>query len=162
MATIEVQKVEISTDDKFENTHCVPLDAPLTLLNQFNSHYVCFHLLTAVVIPAVNSTARNVCEVLMQQSKEQHLPPTLTGTHIRADQQVYNKLLEVLGTLKVGWSPSIVNSTGKKFVHLLAACLWYLDCHHDNFLGQGIHIPQLFATFQGIMIINPRKSRSLE
>ena len=156
MIATEVIKTEISTGEKFVDVHTVPLDAPLSLLDQFNCHYVCFHLMSTEVSTSI-STSRNAINILMSSSKEKRLPQPIEGANQRADHQLYNKLLEVLGTLKVGWSPCVVESTGKRFVQKLANCLWYLDCHHDNFVGQGIHIPQLFAQFQGFNDFKAKK-----
>ena len=61
--TEEVQSVKMSKEEKFLGPHCVPLDAPLMLLNQFNCQHVCFTLSTSVTI--VPAPSRNAFDVLM-------------------------------------------------------------------------------------------------
>ena len=84
--TEEVQSVKISKEEKFLDPHCVPLDAPLMLLNQFNCQHVCFTLCTSVT--TVPTASRNAFDVIMQQSKELRLPPEVNGPKIRGDQKV--------------------------------------------------------------------------
>ena len=148
MATEEVEKVEISKDDKFCDSHAVPIDAPLMLLDRFRCLFVCFYL-TLLATAQVQVPCRSAFHVLMQQSRELHLPPVVDTLRLRGDQRVRNDLLKVLGELKIGWPPDIVNSAGEEFVRKLSATLWYLDCHHANFKNQGIKIPTLFLRFEG-------------
>ena len=148
LATVEVQTVEISKDDKFSDSHKVSLDAPLMLLSQFNCQNVCFTLMLTLVLATAMPTStasRDAFEVLTKTNQELRLPVAVTGPNLRGDQRVRDELLKVLDELGVGWSPSTVESTGEQLVRKLAATLWYLDCHHGSFLDQGIHIPPLFA-----------------
>ena len=149
--------MKISKKDQFLDPHCDPLDAPLMLLNQFNCLYVCFTLRASVT--AVPTASTNAFDVLMQQSRELHLPSEVSGPNVRGDQKVRKELLKVLHELKVGWSPSSVESAGKQLVWKLAATLWYVDCHHGSFLAQGIRIPSPFSQFQGY---NDLKSREIK
>ena len=140
----KVESVAISKDDRFIDTHSVPLDAPLSILSQLNSQYICYHLAPSLV---PSSSSRSASEVLMQRSRETVLPAPTTNPNLRGDQQVRNVLLSLLSELKVGWSPCVVQSTGERFVRILSAALWYLDCHHESFRNQGIHIPSKFQGY---------------
>ena len=120
MATEEVEKVEISKDDKFCDSHSVPIDAPLILLDRFKCLFVCFYF--ALLVPA-HAPCRSAFDVLMQQSRELRLPPIVDDLRLRGDQRLRNELLKLLGALKVGWSPDIVNLAGEELVRKLSAAL---------------------------------------
>ena len=55
----------------------------------------------------------------------------------------------MLAKIKVGWSPSVVKTTGEKFVKALSDALWTLDPHHKNFADRCISIPSDFSGFSG-------------
>ena len=90
----------------------MPEDAPLTLLEQFNCSYICYHLAPDTTTSHNVSTSRNVSDVLMEHSRQSVLPARLTNPILRADQQVRNELLNLLAEMSVGWSPSVVQSIG--------------------------------------------------
>ena len=88
-ATEEVEKVGISKDDRFCDSHAVPLDAPLILLDRFRCLLVCFYL-TLLSLP-------HMCHVrvlLMYLCKKAesymyiHLPPVVDALRLRGDQRV--------------------------------------------------------------------------
>lgn len=146
MATENVEKVEISKDDRFSDPHVVPIDAPLILLDRFKCLFVCFYL---ALIVSVTIPCRSAFDVVMEQSRELRLPPLIDDVRLRGDQRVQNEVLKLLGELKVGWSPDIVGSAGEDLVRKLSTTLWYLDCHHQDFKNQGTTIPTIFSRFQG-------------
>ena len=95
----------------------------------------------------------------MENSRRSVLPAKLTNPVLRGDQQVRNKLLDILEEMSIGWSPCIVQSVGEKFVRVLSATLWYLDPHHGNFFGQGIRIPKMFSSFQNFNDYKAKKTK---
>ncbi len=154
-----IEEIEISWDSKFLEAHHVPEDAPLTLLEQFNCSYICYHLAPNITTSHNVFTSRIVSDVLMEHSRQSILPARLTNPILRADQQVQNELLNLLAEMSVGWSPSVVQSIGDRFIRILSATLWYLDSHHDSFLGQGIPIPKMFSKFQNYKAKKMKKPR---
>ena len=70
-----------------------------------------------------NSTARITRNLLIHRSKVQCLPPEIIGTILNAEQKIYNKLLQVHGELKLGWSSRMPFLLLKSsFISLQPAC----------------------------------------
>ena len=65
------------------------------------------------------------------------------------DQLVRNKVLDLLESMKVGWTPGSVETIGERFVKQLSSTLWYLDPHHEKFHSRSISLPSEFSEFQG-------------
>ena len=104
------------------------------------------------------------------------IPPPGGSRGLRGDQRLHNDLLGktepivvfygiikldigVLSSMKVGWRPDSVNSTGTNFVRKLSRCLWYIDPHHEKFRKQGVNLPDRFLCFTGYNDYKKRKER---
>lgn len=143
-----VQKILIQ-DDKGQN-HEVQLDAPLALCSpgQFNSRAIVFHL-------AVNdssssdSSKPNAFQILMSSQRRILLPRKVDSETPKADQRMYNDIIDLLASWNIGWSPDTVETVGKKCVKVLCGALWYLDPHHSRFRDRSIAIPTSFEKFHG-------------
>ena len=75
-----IDRVQIASTEKFIDPHVVPIDAPVSICEQFN----CIHVCIFVEGPPVNATERmsnsrpNAFDVLMASSHEIVLPPIRT------------------------------------------------------------------------------------
>ena len=58
-----------------------------------------------------------------------------------------NSLIDYLKGNEVNWSPTIVSSTGDKFVKLLSGLLWHITCHHGCFLERAAALPSFVTNF---------------
>ena len=102
-AEVTVEKVEICANDKFVDTHIVPIDAPVRLTEQFKHSCVCLSLERDEVSQS-SGTQKNAAEVLMASSWQIVLPAPLTppeGKELWKDQQMYNDILVSLLHLPV-------------------------------------------------------------
>ena len=144
-----VQKISIE-DDKGQ-THEVQLDAPLTLCSpkQFHSRAVIFHLaeLESESTSSSDSSRPNAFQVLMSSQRRILLPKKVDTP--RADQRMYNDIIDLLASWNIGWSPDTVETVGKKCVKVLCGALWYLDPHHGRFKDRSLPLPACFEKFQG-------------
>ena len=127
----------ISKKETFDTTHTVPLDAPVKLLETYGCLYVCYYLADNTVSEPAQG-APNALTVLMQSASRLVLPPVCQspspGTEqLRGDQALRNDVIAYLEERKVGWSPSVVSTSGEQLVKILTAALWYLDSHHKQF-----------------------------
>ena len=131
---------------------------PLTLLEQFNCSYICYHLTPDTKTSHNVSTSRNVSDVLMEHSRQSVLPARLTNPILRADQQVQNELLNLLAEMSVGWSPSVVQSIIVidifTFFRLHSGILTHITI---AFLVKVYRFLKCFLNFKIIMIIDKAK-----
>ena len=95
----------------------------------------------------------------MNRNKQRILPPAVHGDKIRQNQKLRNEILKLLDTMKVGWSPDVVSSTGERFLRQLTTTLWYLDSHHGKFQSQNIPLPQALSPFQGYNDYKSKKEK---
>ena len=105
--TSTVEKVSNSNNAMFvDSNHDVPLNAPLSLCDQFKCMLVCINVsLSDNSCSASTSTStssapvRNGLEMLMAANDAIILPPAIVpsedGKEIRKDQQLYNDLLSM-------------------------------------------------------------------
>ena len=71
-----IEKIQISSTKKFvDPVHIVPVDAPVSLCEQFKCFNVC--ITVAGTLPHVSTMERNAFEVMMVASHEMVLPATL-------------------------------------------------------------------------------------
>ena len=133
----------------------VSIDAPVYLCHQFHCKFVCFALEddTTTVGSSVSTGSKpNAFVIMMSAAQKILLPPSYqrSGEHpLRGDHAVYNKLLDLLKEMKLGWNPDTVKTTGEKFVKALSDCLWTLDPHHEQFTSRACVIPPIFSEFKG-------------
>ena len=81
----------------------------------------------------------------MTRSKQLDLPKRLQGNN--ATDEIYNDILDILRKEKVGWSVTVVETVGGKFVKLLMDTLWHITSHFDYFSERGAKLPVVFEDF---------------
>ena len=101
----KVAKVSISSNAMFgDPSHDVPLNAPLSLCDQFKCMFVCINVSESdnsrsASTSTSSAPVRNGLEMLMAANDAIILPPTIIpsegGKEIRKDQQLYNDLLSM-------------------------------------------------------------------
>ena len=64
------------------------------------------------------------------------LPGKIAGEALRADQRLYNDLIDYFETIDARWARQNI-STGQQFAKALSGSLWYLDPHHDTLRERG-------------------------
>lgn len=133
-----VSRIVISSNERLvEPAHTVPLDAPIKLLETYGCHYVCYYLEEQSVGASKAHETRNVATVLMQSARQLIQPPISTpasdSEQLRGDHALRNDFIQYLQENGVGWTPSVVSTTGENFVKILTSTLWYLDPHHKQF-----------------------------
>ena len=127
--------------------HEVQLNAPLQLCSNFSCKTIEFRL--ALVAPAAEKPSKNAFDVLMSSSRRLLLPQKYNGERLRADQSLYNDVIDMFASWNIGWGPDSVRSIGERCVKTLASALWYLDPHHTQFKDRSCEICGAFAKFQG-------------
>ena len=81
---------------------------------------------------------RNASDVLMAVTYD--LPNKITGNTLRADQLLYNDLIDYFETTEARWARQNI-SIGQRFTKAMSNALWYLDPHHDTLSARGISLP---------------------
>lgn len=76
------------------------------------------------------------------------LPAKLVGEKLRADQILYNDLIDSIELTEARW-PHQDLSTGQCFTKALSGALWYIDPHHHTLRERGIILPDMFQKFTG-------------
>ena len=84
------------------------------------------------------------------------MPPE--GNHLRADQQLYNDVIECLNSMEVGWTAHNM-PRGQLLMKTLSNALWYSDSHHDTLRERGINIPEPFDKFHGYNDFKRKKEK---
>ena len=64
------------------------------------------------------------------------LPGKIAGEALRADQRLYNDLIDYFETIAARWAWQNI-STGQQFAKALSGSLWYLDPHHNTLRERG-------------------------
>ena len=77
-----------------------------------------------------------------------------------ASHRMYNKLIDLLQSLGVGFLACQLDGVGVNIVQRLADALWYLDQHHRKFEARSIHIPEVFHPFQGFNEYKKQKRKA--
>lgn len=76
------------------------------------------------------------------------LPAKVSGDKLRADQRMYNDLIDSIESTGAKWPRQSVSS-GQSFIKALSSTLWYIDPHHNTLRQRGVVIPNLFKKFSG-------------
>lgn len=97
--------------------------------------------------PAPKPVLKNAFSVLM--SNEQLLPEAILSPKNNFDR-LYNSLIDLMKENKLGWSRSLLTSTGCKFTKCLTSALWHVTCHHQFFKDRSAAIPDIFAKFSNM------------
>ena len=153
-----VQKILIQ-DDKGQN-HEVQLDAPLTSCSpeQFHSRAIVFYLAEFESESSSSDSSRpNAFQILMSSQRRVLLPKKVDTS--RADQRMYNDIIDLLVSWNIGWMPDTVETVGKNCVKVLSKALWYLDPHHGQFRDRSLALPACFEKFQGYNDWKRKKER---
>ena len=148
----QTQVLKIFIQDAKGHNHEVQLDAPLTLCSpqQFHSRAVVFHMAELQNDSSSSDSSRpNALEVLMSSQRRILLPKKVESETPRADQRMFNDIIDFLASWNIGWSPDTVETVGKKCVKVLCGALWYLDPHHNRFRDRSLALPARFEKFQG-------------
>ena len=122
------------------------------MCHQFKCKFISFTLEEESVASTTVTVDRpNAFAIMMKAAHTVMLPKSheSTAEPLRGDHAIYNKLLELLKSMSLGWSPSTVGTTGVKFVKTLSDCLWTLDPHHEQFHSRACVIPSIFSEFKG-------------
>ena len=89
-----IEKIQISKNESFiDPVHVVPIDAPVSLCNQFGCVNVCVFIAESEVAPrGMSRSGANAFDRLMAGSREIVLLPALTapGVELCSDQRLYN------------------------------------------------------------------------
>ena len=85
--------------------------------------------------------ANNAFAVLMQSQREQSLPAKVKGDKLRADQRVFNDVIDLLWAMNIGWTPDILGSVGENCIKVPVSSLWYTDPCRKQFVERSIHLP---------------------
>ena len=64
---------------------------------------------------------------------------------------MFNKVLDLLSSLNVGFQATTVKDTGRKLISTLTKVLWYLDPHHHKFAARGLSMPKALGGFTGFI-----------
>ena len=97
----------------------------------------------------VAEPSKNAFAVLMQSQRERKLPRKAEGEKLRANQRLFNDVIDWLVTMNIGWTPDLVCSVGEKCVEVLVSSLWYLDPCRKQFIDRSISLPSVLDHFQG-------------
>ena len=145
--------VKVTIEDGKGHQHEVQLGTPLSLcgLDQFDCKALVFQLaeLEASSTNRESSSSPNAFEILMRSQRRILLPQKVSSDTMRADQKMYNDVIDLLASWNVGWSPDSVETVGKCCVKTIVGALWYLDPHHEHFCARSLAIPASFHKFKG-------------
>lgn len=157
-----INQVVISKNEKYlDPCHKVPIDAPVSLCDQFGCLFVCLYLSemqTTGVVPT-----RTIASVLMESSRELVLPDPATpaeGKPLRADQKLRNDVLGTFREMNVGWPRDNVASVGESLTQKLTRALWYIDVHHEKFAARSILLPSRIGALQGYNDYKRKKEKA--
>ena len=99
---------------------------------------------------------RSAVDVLM--SVRYLLPAKIEGNALRADQKLYNDLIDCIESTEARW-PHQSLCTGQSFSKALSAALWYVDPHHHTLRKRGITLPGMFLKFNGYNYYKRKKEK---
>jgi hypothetical protein len=132
------------------------LDTPVYVLRDFGLKFIKFFVIVrrqaaddkpVEKLPSAVSAPVSALDRLMIASRA-HRYPTLKKDSTKAENRLYNDLVECIKSIEIGWTLDNVDNVGKKVVGTLAKALWFLTCHHTELADRGCQIPVLFAKFQ--------------
>ena len=142
--------------------HEVELEAPLQLcsLENFRCKAIVFFLKELETSGSVVTSQRpNAFDILMNSQRRRILPKKVTGDKLRADQKLYNDVIDLLASWDGGWAADSVQTIGERCVKTITSALWYLDPHHQRFKERSLSIPPCFAKFNGFNNWKQKKER---
>ncbi|CAB5361745.1 unnamed protein product [Rhizophagus irregularis] len=83
---------------------------------------------------------KNALDILMSNATGIHLP-SAQGLNTR-NNLLYNHIIEILRTRKLGWFGGVHTTSGTKFVSRLSNLIWYIDPHRSKFTSRSCHLPK--------------------
>ncbi|RGB30704.1 hypothetical protein C1646_764965 [Rhizophagus diaphanus] len=85
----------------------------------------------------------NAFSILMNNSRKlllfQHC------TEYNGHNQLFNEIIELFQSQKVGWMDGTYNTIGKLFLNRITDTLWYIDPHLSTLNARSYHLPILFT-----------------
>ena len=141
---ISKRTVNIYSSKDTKDKYSISLNAPVSIINDFCANSVTFQFEKSQNSQSV-ATNKDAFRLLMARSKQLDLPKRRQGNN--ATDKIYNDILDILRKEKVGWSVTIVETVGGKFVKLFMATLWHITSHFDYFSGRGAKLPVVFEDF---------------
>ena len=118
------------------------VSAPLRICKQFDAFNVTYIIKTNETRPSIP----NAFDEIMRNASQLSVPEK-TSEKNNFDK-LRNELVSYMDENSIGWSKSIVETTGKRFVDNLASILWHITCHHDYFRKRFLDIPLVFNRYQ--------------
>lgn len=93
----------------------------------------------------------NAFSVLMKTSKNYCMPKKPDASDSKkmmGPQKLYGDLIDWGTNMGFGWTPDIVEQSGKQVMKSLTNALWYVDHCHEKLKENGCPIPKTFDKFQ--------------
>jgi hypothetical protein len=97
----------------------------------------------------------NTFNILMNNSRKLLLPQRCTKYNDH--DQLFNEIIELFQSQKVGWMGGTHNTIGKLFLNCIRDTLWYIDLHLFTLNAHSYHLPVLFTqlkTYQDSKVYN--------
>ena len=132
------------------------LTTPVHICRQFNAFNV-----TYVIRKERKNTKENTANAFdrMMSMASKKFAPDKVQVNNNFDK-LMNELISYLNINRLGWSKSIVDTTGISFIKCLTSALWHTTCHHDSFKERSIDIPLIFQKYQNYDdYVSKRKSK---
>lgn len=85
----------------------------------------------------------NAFSILMNNSYQPLLPQKCT--EYNNCNRLYNEIIELFRTHKVGWMGGIHDTVGKTFVNRIMNAIWYIDPHLSTLSARSYHLPVFFT-----------------
>jgi len=137
-----LEKIEVHCSESKEQIgdeielECIASD----VISIFGSHF------TFRIKPFTNHQPINAFDILINATKERHLPIFDLSEKPKANDQLKLDILSYISFHKGGWTYDAI-SIGKKFIKELSDALWYIDkCGHSTF-NDRYKIPAEFSQF---------------
>ena len=136
----EITNIRIySTSGNFEMV--VQLSTPIAICTQFTAFSEEISVKTEQNEKS-EKPVKDCTSVLMANSNAMNrkVPDKINETN--NFDKLHNKSIDYLKENGVNWHPSVVSSTGKKFVGSLANLLWHITSHHNTFRNRAASLPK--------------------
>jgi hypothetical protein len=136
------ESFSVPSSDLFDLKLCTPVE----VLCDFGYKFLKFFVTNRQAGDGVEKLPSAFDQLLIASRELRY--PALKKDSTKADNRLYNDLVDSIKSLKIGWTVNNVDIVGTKVVGTLANALWYLTCHQTKLGDRGCHIPDLFAKFR--------------
>ena len=116
--------------------------APVRICQQFNAFNVTYIVKKKDTRPSIPNAFDKIMNTASQLSVQEKISERNNYEKLR------NELVSYLNEKSLGWSKSIVETTGKTFVECLTSLLWHITCHHEYFREKSLDIPLIFQKYK--------------